>query len=48
MHVDCLSHFIVINTSHQYKTKLFQYNTLLMLVKISHMNYVDFILLFEM
>jgi hypothetical protein len=47
MHFDCLSHFIVINALHQYKTKLYQYNRLLMLVKISHLNYVDFILLFE-
>jgi hypothetical protein len=30
MHVNCLSHFIIINASHQYKTKLYQYNTLLM------------------
>jgi hypothetical protein len=48
MHVNYLSHFIIINASHEYKTKLYQYNTLLMSIKISHINYVDFILLFEM
>jgi hypothetical protein len=48
MHVKCLSHFIIINASHQNKTKLYQYNTLLMSIKIKHINYVDFILLFEM
>jgi hypothetical protein len=48
MHVNCLSHFIIINTSHLYKTKLYQYYTLLMSIKILHINYVDFILLFEM
>jgi hypothetical protein len=46
MHVNYLSHFIIINASHQYKTKLYQYNTLLMLVKISHINYVDIIYFF--
>jgi hypothetical protein len=48
MHVNCLSHFIIINALHQYKTKLYQYNTLLMSIKILHINYVDFVLLFEM
>jgi hypothetical protein len=48
MHINCLSHFIIINASHYYKTKLFQYNMLLMSIKIEHINYVDFILFFEM
>jgi hypothetical protein len=47
MHVNCLIHFIIINALHQYKTKLYQYNTLLMSIKIYHINHVDFILFFE-
>jgi hypothetical protein len=34
MHVNYLSHFVIINTSHEYKTKLYQYITLLMSIKI--------------
>jgi hypothetical protein len=48
MHVNYLDHFIIINASHPYKTKSYQYNTLLMSIKIKHINYVDFILLLEM
>jgi hypothetical protein len=48
MHINCLSHFIFINASHQYKTKLYQHNMLLMSIKIQQISYVDFILFFEM
>jgi hypothetical protein len=34
MHVDYLSHFIIINATHQYKKKLYQYNMLLMSIKM--------------
>jgi hypothetical protein len=34
MQVNCLSHFIIINVSYHHKTKLYQYNTLLMSIKI--------------
>jgi hypothetical protein len=34
MYVNYLSHFIIINASYQYETKLYQYNTLLMSIKI--------------
>jgi hypothetical protein len=48
MHINSFSHFIIINALHQYKTKLYPYNTLLMSIKIQHINYVDFIFVFEM
>jgi hypothetical protein len=48
MHVNYLSHFIVINVSCHHKTKLYQYNTLLMSIKILHTNHVDSFLFFEM
>jgi hypothetical protein len=47
MYVNYLSHSIIINALHKYKKKLYQYNTLLMSIKIQQINYVDFILLFE-
>jgi hypothetical protein len=34
MYINYLSHFIIINSSYYHKTKLYQYNTLLMSIKI--------------